>query len=101
MGISYCSEREGQALANGDWETYNGEGHGEGPKASPGMVLDSLPHVHAVLTVLAMDGIVHEICTDNDLGTMSLDRGDPVLQLIFWFDDRCRHFEFPSVRPYQ
>jgi hypothetical protein len=49
-------------------ETHDGEAHNEGPKASPWVALDSGPHAHLVLTVLAFKGIVHELRVSQGLG---------------------------------
>ena len=48
--------------------TYNGEAHGERPKASQGVALDRLPDAHLMLAVLFTVGIIQEVLVDQDIG---------------------------------
>jgi hypothetical protein len=47
-----------------------------------------------MLTVLAVDGIVHEHRVDQDLVMKNVGLFDLIasLELILWVDDSCRHF---------
>ena len=52
--------------------TYNGEAHNERPHATQGISLDGSPHAHLMFTVLALEGIDHEIRVDQDLGLLDV-----------------------------
>lgn len=62
----------GRASWQGDGGTYNGEAHDESPETSPWVRLDSLPHAHLVLAVLAVEGLVHQVRVHQDIRVLDV-----------------------------
>jgi len=71
----------------------HGETHDKGPEASHLVGLDSLPESLAVLGILTLEGIEHQVLVDEDLGVESV----LLLQLFdadivaLWLDPSRRH----------
>lgn len=65
------SGHQGSLLA-GQEGTYNSEAHDESPETSPWVCLYGLPDAHLMLTVLAVEGIVHHVLVDQDIAIAGL-----------------------------
>ena len=74
-------------------EYLHGETHDKGPEASHLVGLDCLPESLAVLGILALEGIEHQVLVDEDFGVESV----LFLQLLdfdivtLWLDPSRRH----------